>query len=233
MSNTRRENNDGRWVAFEEMYINWKVRDVISNKIVREGNEPSLLLRFYELGKYKLTQYVYSSSENRDRSIDPVDSVSKTLIVHDLLQIDSISVENFSFNSPYLNRDLIKSRPVNAFVSIYENENSVEKGDEPFFKTVLLKDVKVGAESLKFGIPANRTISKLYVNNADKGNCLIQFNVVQDGINYTIIDNKWGLIFKNLIKGYYSDDKSKLLNEQTLRFGDMKLKIWTSYKFME
>lgn len=235
VSNTRRESNDNKgYPAYEGVYINWKVRDLASNLIIQDvNNTSSFLLNLYRVGKYKLTQYVYTSSDNRDKSINPVDSVSKMIIVNDLLNIDSISVESFSFSSPYLNLDLDRSSPVDALVAMYKDKSSLEKGDEPFFKTELMKGLKENTVSLKFGVPQNNTIPSIYSTNDENGDCLIQLNVVQDGNSYTIIDNVWGLIFKYLTKGYYSGDKSKLLNEQVLRFGNMKLKIWTSYKFME
>ena len=234
VSNTRRENKNGKgYPTYDGVYIKWKVSDLANNAVIKEENSFNFNLYLYQTGTYRLTQYVYSNSDNREKSINPVDSISKMIIANDLLNIDSIAIENFSFGSPYLNWDLDISKPVDALVSIYKNVNSHKKGEEPIFKTQLIKGLGKNTVSLKFGIPQNNAIPNIYKNNEENGDCLIQLNVIQDGKTYTIIDNVWGLIFKYLTKGYFTHDKSKVLNEQTLRFGDMKLKIWTSYKLME
>lgn len=77
----------------QSIFVQWKLKNLSDGSILKTETSDEVILDLYEVGRYRLTQYVYSNKENRDKSILPLDSISKILDVKDVLQVDSIHVK--------------------------------------------------------------------------------------------------------------------------------------------
>ena len=232
-NNSRRHHISGKLSpSNQNIFIQWKLRDLETNKTIFTKTDDEIYLHLTQ-GKYRLTQYVYENEEERKLSINSIDSISKILNVRDELTVDSIHIDLLSFNSPYLNIGLDFNKPVDAYVSIYNEKEDYNVGRQPMFNSETMKNLQKDTKGIKFNILPNNIIHSSRTQQNEKNKNFIQLNVLQDQKSYTLIDNHWGLVFNYLQSGFLSSDKTKLLEEQKLKFGSMTLTIFSSYTFMQ
>ncbi|PRD48523.1 hypothetical protein [Sphingobacterium haloxyli] len=220
--------------TMQGIFLQWKLLNLANDKWVRTDTTEDLKLQIFDPGKYKLFQYVYSSAENRKNSMYPLDSISKSIEFVNVKQIDSITVDTLSFHSPYLNWELDRDAPVDAFVSVYSSNTDMENGEEPIFTSETIKGLRQGTTGIKFNLSGlDHFIPTFMTTRGTEDGALLQLNVQQGGKTYTLIDNDWRLIFRYLQTGYLSEDKSSVMEELKIRFGNMTLKVNSSFKFSQ
>ncbi|TDS10993.1 hypothetical protein [Sphingobacterium paludis] len=214
-----------------DIFVQWKVKDLASEKVVKTDTTTDIQLDLFEIGKYKLTQYLYANAENRRSAILALDSASKIIEVVNSREIDSIMIDTLGFASPYLHAGLDPNAPVDVFVSIYKDRADLENQQPPLFQSASLKGIAFGAKHLKFEIP-DLSFSPSFIRRRDiNEGILLQLNVQQGGKTYTLLDNEHGYIVQTLQTGYLSNDNSSLLEELRLRFQSTSLRINTSFTF--
>lgn len=225
-------NKDGvEKVVRNSFFIKWVVYDLDKNEISKIDSNLDVNLSDQGVGKYRLAQYIFKNEEYSKSIQSAVDSAAKTVEITNLKQIDSIAIDTLLLTGPFLKQGFDKDREFDAKVSFYKTEEDFTQGVEPLFETDVLKSLKLGMENVKF-----KGVSDIYLPTFDtqtlKDGFYLELTYIQDGKSFKILNNTYGLMFKDYKTGYISSDLSSLQEERKLRFGSMTLRINSSFKFM-
>lgn len=215
------------------LFVKWTVKDLTREKFVKSDTTTDLRLELFEIGKFKITQYLYTTSENRKESVQALDSLSKIVEVVNVRKVDSITIDSLGFGSPYLNAGLDRNAPFDVFVSIYKNADDLATAQDPLFQSGILENIKFGATNLKLEIPESSFIPSFVTLPDSDVDILLQLNVRQAGKVYTLLNNERGnSIVRSLQTGYLATDNATSKEELRLWFQSTSMKINTSFMFM-
>lgn len=220
--------------AFEQDYpgtpvVKWVLYDLDRKKIVKTESAVDINVDIANLGKYRLTQYIFKNEEEKGTLHLAVDSASKIVEITALKSIDTIVLDKLSSYSPYLTFYFKDDEPFDAVVSLYNSLEDAENNKKPIAETDAHKALKLGTSQIVFTTPDPIFIPTFDV--PEKDDFYLQLTYIQNGKKFRILDNRFGTIFKYYKTGYLTDDRSALREERKLKFGDMTLTISSSFTF--